>query len=249
MRPVVKSDRRDSTGIPIEINPYGDAKSDLCDELGTFCSFCEKYNSRAALAVEHILGRKTRDVVGNLKYIHHEYRWDNFLIGCVNCNGIKGAKDVNILNPYMPHQNNLIHYIEILRGGIVQIKAGVTGVELQQTQSFIDLVGLDRVPGHQEYSNKDDRWDNRLKADDIAQRQLLKYTQPQPATDLETIVDLARTTGYFSIWYSVFHAFDEVKEALIYGNTDSLGNLIVPFPGIHHNSFDVHNHYVTVPRP
>ena len=59
MRPVIKSNRVDvTTGSDLEFNPYGEAKSALIDELGSFCSYCEKYNSRAALHVEHIFGKK-----------------------------------------------------------------------------------------------------------------------------------------------------------------------------------------------
>jgi hypothetical protein len=148
----------------------------------------------------------------------------------------------------MPHEHNLLHFIEILTGGVIQIKDGIADIDLQRVRAYINLVGLDRLPGHPDYSDKDDRWDNRIKVYDIAMRQQHKYTQPVPATDVETIVDLARTNGYFSIWYTVFDAFDEVKEALICGITDHRGHAIIPFPGTHQLSFDIHNHYRTLSR-
>ncbi|WP_290790923.1 hypothetical protein [Flavihumibacter sp. UBA7668] len=148
----------------------------------------------------------------------------------------------------MPHENNLINYIEITGGGLVQIKAGVGGNDLTRAQAFIDLVGLDRVPGHVNYSDKDDRWDNRLKVADIAQRQFNKYTSAVPSTDIETIVDLARTTGYFSIWYYQFIGHDEIIGALLNGINVG-GNPLQPFPGSHTGSFDDANHYNTVARP
>ncbi|BAV06807.1 hypothetical protein SAMN05421788_102558 [Filimonas lacunae] len=249
MRPVVKSVRTAGDGTPLEFKPHGDAKPDLCDEIGTFCSFCGKYNTRASLHIEHIHGKETMDATGNLKYPHLLYRWDNFLLCCNNCNGVKGTKDVQVLQPYLPHENNLLHFIDTLQGGYIQIRPGVTGIELQRTQAFVDLVGLDRIPGHPNYSLKDDRWENRMKADDIARRQLLKYTQPVPATDIETIVDLAGTTGFLNVWYHVFSAFDEVKEALICGFINSNGLYVHPFPGTHGDSFDRTNGFSTTARP
>jgi hypothetical protein len=249
MRPVTKSSPIDNAGNPLEIVPHDAAKADLCIELGTFCSFCEKYNSRSALHVEHIFAKGAIDIHGTLIYDHLKHRWDNFLLACVNCNSIKSNKDIAISNPYMPHLNNLLRFIEVTQGGLVKIKNGVAGVDLTRANAFIELVGLDRVPGHPRYSDKDDRWDNRLKVYDIASRQLKKYTLVNPATDLETIIDLAKTNGYFSIWYYIFGAFDDVKRALINGAIDQNGVLIRPFPGTHHPSFDAGNHYSTVLRP
>lgn len=248
MRPVEKSVRFGSAGSPLEINPWTDAKPDLVEELGGFCSYCEKCNTRSSFAVEHIFGKDCKDAAGNLIYDDLKYRWDNFLLGCVNCNSVKGDQDITLLNPYMPHGHNLLHYIEVITGGLVQIKAGVAGIDRIRTQTFIDLVGLDRVPGHPRYSTKDDRWDNRLRAYDIAERQLEKYNRPHPVTDIETIVDLARTTGYFAVWYNLFKGIDEVINALLNGIIVN-GVLIMPFPGTHTPSFDANNHYETLPRP
>lgn len=248
MRPVLKTNRIGADGHPLEMNPYGSAKPELVNELGTFCSFCEKYNSRSALHVEHIFGKKCRDASGNLIYEHLQYRWDNFLLACVNCNGVKGSKDVAILLPYMPHENNLLCFIEIVTGGFIKIKNGVQGDSLLKARAFIDLVGLDRVPGDIDYSDRDDRWDNRMRVYDIAQRQLRKYMETPPTSTIETIVDLARTNGFFSIWYYLFHTHHEVIDALINGIMID-GNFIHPFPGTHVASFMADNNYAAIPRP
>jgi hypothetical protein len=238
MRPVIKSIRYSSPNVPLEVTHWQEAKEELTNEIGTFCSYCGKYNSRSALHVEHIYGKKCIDAAGNLKYTHLQNRWDNFLLACVNCNSVKKSKDIAVSDPYLPHLNNLLHFIEILAGGIIRIKPEVTGIDFARTKAFIDLIGLDRIPGHPEYSNKDDRWDSRMKVADIAERQRFKYTRQ--ATDIETIIDLAAATGYFSIWYTTFYAFEEVKHALING---------VAFPGTDIQSFDPQNHYATLPRP
>lgn len=241
MRPIVKSIRYSSPNIPLEYTDWKNAKQELVNEIGTFCSYCEKYNSSSALHVEHIHGRKCKDANGHLIYDHLKGRWDNFLLACVNCNAVKKNKDIAVLAPYLPHSNNLLHYIEILNGGFIRIKPSVAGIERTRTKAFIDLIGLDRIPGHSEYSNRDDRWDCRLKVFHIAERQLAKYIKPVSETDIETIIDLARTNGYFSIWFTVSNEYKEVKEALVKGI-----NLLIPFPGTDQHSFD--NHYSTLAR-
>jgi hypothetical protein len=249
MRPVVVLPRFASSGAPAEFDPSGSAKQELTDEIGTFCSFCGKYNSRSALHVEHIRGKKCKDAADNYIYDHLKFRWDNFLLACINCNSVKGNKDVVALNSFLPNINNLLHFVDILSGGLIEVKNSVTGENLARTRAFIDLVGLDRVPGHPRHSPKDDRWDNRLKAYDLALRHLHKYTAEVRTTDIETIIDLAGKTGFFCVWYSVFNLHFEVKEALVKGTTDSSGNLIIAFPGTHQESFNGIDNYSTLPRP
>lgn len=248
MRPIVKLDKTDAAGNPTEFNPWTDAKPTLVDEIGCFCSYCEKYNSSSALEVEHICGKGCTDATGSLKYDHLKYRWNNFLLSCKNCNTIKSKKDIALTNPFLPHQNNLLHFITIGIGGTIQIKGGVSAADRIRVQAFLDLVGLDRDPSHPDYSPKDDRWDTRLAVYDLAKRQLQKYTSTTPSTDIENIVELAKAKGFFSVWYYQFWHHDEVIDALINGITIS-GKLIKPFPGTHLSSFDSGNHFTTLPRP
>ncbi|WP_448103508.1 hypothetical protein [Pedobacter panaciterrae] len=248
MRPVVKSIRLTPAGLPLEFDPYGAAKPDLVVEIGSFCSFCEKSNTRSACHVEHIHAKKCVNALGTLIYSHLEFRWDNFLIGCVNCNSVKGNKDVTALNVFMPHQHNLMHFITVSTGGLIKIKQGVLGVDLARTKAFIDLVGLDRVPGDADFSDKDDRWDERLAAYDLATRYYQKYTNNPPTTDIENIVDLAAGIGFFSVWYEVFQSQDAVLDALINGINIPGRGFVPAFPGTHQLSFDRHNGYQTLRR-
>lgn len=237
-------------GMPLEFDPYGNAKPDLVTELGKFCSFCEKSLTRSAFHVEHILAKGCL-IPGSqtLKYPHLKKRWDNFLLACVNCNSVKGDKDVAVLAPFMPHENNLLHFLEIQTGGMIVMKTGVVGNDRIRTQAFIDLVGLDRIPGHAQFSMKDDRWDERLEAYDLAGRYLAKYTSNPPTADIESIVDLAMAIGFYTIWYQFFIGHDPVINAFINGFTRSDGSIVEPFPSTCNNSFDATNHYNTLPRP
>lgn len=224
MRPILRTDKFDSSGNPVEYNPWGDAKPELIDEIGDYCSYCEKQLDESSLAIEHIYHKN--------QYTTQQFHWNNFLLACPICNSIKGIKDVVTRNPFLPHLDNLLCFIEILYGGVISIKTGVTGTDLARTQSFIELIGLDRTIGHPSYSNKDDRWDYRLAAYDLAERQLQKYISTPTTTDIENIVALAVGRGFFTVWFTVFDAHDEVKSALI-----------TAFKGTNHTRFDANNHF------
>ncbi len=247
MRPIVKSTKNSVAGQPLEYKPWRKAKSDLINEIGSFCSYCEKKVNRSSLHIEHIKGKKVRNNVGDLIYDNLKYRWDNFLLACCNCNSVKGNKDIALTNPFLPHENNLVHFIKIGTGGAIKIKNGVNGNNLARTTAFINLVGLDREPSHPDYSDDDDRWESRLEAKDFADWQYQKYTANPKQTDIETIVKFAKSIGYFSVWYYQFLGHNEVLNALINGIVIN-GLNYQPFKGTHILSFRAPN-YTTLERP
>jgi len=230
MRPIIKQTPTDEQGNLVTFSKYDDAKPLLANQLGDCCSFCEKHNSRSALEVEHIYPKF------HAKYAHLENEWDNFLLGCKICNSIKGTKDISLSNPYMPHTDNLMCYIEILEGGFIQIKPNLLQEEKAKVTAFINLIGLDRNPGHPNYSSKDDRWEYRRRAYDYAQDCLNDYQNSQ--ISLKSIINLAKTTGFFSVWFTIFHAHDDVRR-----------ELITAFSGTAASCFDSNNHYNPIPRP
>jgi len=247
MRPVKISDKFDKNGMSKEYNPYGSAKIDLINEIGCYCSYCERFVPMPSLDIEHIRGQKVKNQNGDYKYKNFIYRWDNFLLACKTCNAIKGSKDIEIEQPFLPHQNNLLYFVEIKEGGTMSIKNLESNNEKKRVLAFIDLVGLDRNPSHHKYSEKDDRWQHRLQTKELAERYFKKYTDEKPTTDLETIVNLALANGFFSVWYYQFIDKPEVLEALIKGlklnNSFKQG-----FVGTSLDSFDFSNNFVTLKR-
>jgi hypothetical protein len=69
MRPI------DKGNAPQVFTNYQDAKPFLTNQLGTYCSYCER-RIATNLAVEHIL---PKDI--NLPYAHLRNEWTNFLLG------------------------------------------------------------------------------------------------------------------------------------------------------------------------
>ena len=215
MRPISKTTRTNDDGSPLTFTKWGDAKIELQKELGSYCSFCERVGYSSSLDVEHILAK------GLPKYAHLIYRWDNFLLGCKNCNPTKGMKDFDINDTYMPHLNNLLCFIEVSDGGTLKIKAGLREDDHRRTMNFINLIGLDRDPAHTHYSNKDDRWTKRMEAWDKAVDFRSDYHNQK--IRLERIMDMALLSGYWSVWMTVFNRYSEVKAELIsrFGGTDA----------------------------
>src|SRR5579863_9385903 len=95
MRPVVRGDSPQAN----DYEDYRDAFPDLAARIGRFCSYCER-RIATSLAVEHIQPK------GVPAYQHLEGRWDNFLMGCVNCNSTKGDEDVILSEVLLPDRDN-----------------------------------------------------------------------------------------------------------------------------------------------
>lgn len=218
MRPVSKLKPKDriiidgkSETIQETYKPYQNAKPVLTANIGEYCSYCERPASDEAVHIEHIQAKSIS------KYTHLEFSWSNFLLACSRCNGAdnKAAQDVILNDIHLPHLQNTLMSIEYGIGGLVQVHSSLNqnSKEYQRAKNLIDLVGLDKRPGHNKYKSKDKRWQRR----DIAWQKATRYKEKfeNNKTDIETIIDLAKSKGFFSIWFTVFQNHSEVKLALI----------------------------------
>lgn len=201
MRPIDKSS---FTTNKLSYTPYGDAKDDLIEAIGSYCSYCERAGFSSAIHVEHIKDKET--------YPDKKNDWDNFLLACTNCNAIKGRKEVND-EVYMPHRNNTFITFNYLESGLIEVNKNITVTEQEKAKKLMLLVGLDRVLGHPNYSIKDKRYMERKKTDTIANKYLKKYQNQE--CDKETIIDLAIPYGFWSIWMNTFKDCPEVQNQLI----------------------------------
>ncbi|MCC6723827.1 MAG: hypothetical protein IT258_04915 [Saprospiraceae bacterium] len=187
-------------------NPHGKAKDVLIDNIGKYCSFCEvPVPPKSSLEVEHI---KFKDGYPNLKFY-----WGNFLLGCKNCNPIKGTKKFNLDKIHLPHCNNTFLSFEIRDDGFIQVNPALDDDEKSKAEKLSWLIGIERRPGYPDYSRKDDRWSNRREAWKLAKRYLSKYDAG--IISIEYITDLAKANGFFTVWMTVFSAHPEVRQALI----------------------------------
>lgn len=202
MRPVDKSLYTENEN---RYEPYGDAKDDLIAALGPFCSYCERHGYSSALDVEHIEDKHNN--------VRKKYDWDNFLLACKNCNPIKGTKPIDFDNILLPHLDDTFSVLSYLESGLVEANKNLSKETQDKTMKLIELVGLDRIPGHPDYSYKDKRWKDRMNAWNLAVRYRKKYSSQK--CDIDTIIDLAKEKGFWSVWMTVFDSYADVKNQLV----------------------------------
>ena len=202
MRPIDKSKYSENKKA---YKPYGDAKDDLIKAIGPFCSYCERNGFSSALDVEHIEDKKNNPT--------KEYDWDNFLLACKNCNSIKGNKKINFNEIVLPDRDNTFEVFVYLESGLIIVNPSIDSELRLKAEKLIDLIGLDRYPGHESYSNKDKRWSERKEIWELANRYLNKLKEAR--CDIETILDLASKSGFWSIWMNVFWEYKEIKKRLV----------------------------------
>jgi len=206
MRPIEKGNcPLDNKGKNIIFSSYGNAKPYLIDRIDSYCSFCERQSHSAALEVEHILPKSL------LQYTHLEKDWNNFLLACKNCNTIKSNNVFNEI--YFPDKNNTFLAFQILEGGLVKVNTNLNDNQRNKATNLMNLVGLDRRPGHVKFSIKDDRWLERKKIWELAQK--YKQKKLNGSMDDETIIDFAKISGFWSVWFTVFADDTSIKNLLI----------------------------------
>jgi hypothetical protein len=201
MRPIFRGT------APRRYSHYQDAIGDLEARLGTYCSYCER-RLPISLAVEHVSPKSVAR--------HLETSWDNFLLGCTNCNSVKGDTIVNLDDWLWPDRDNTVRAFSYLDGGFVE----PTAVSTKHAQRLLDLVGLQRhgaTPGR-EPAPRDKRWKDREQVFTLAQRQkeILSRLPPEVREEaLQLVVDAAVGWGFFSCWLTVLHDIPEFCRRLI----------------------------------
>jgi len=238
MRPVTKADVGDTLVlkggshhiIRADYSPYRKAKPALRANLGDYCSYCEvPIFVERNIEVEHIQPK------GLTKYSVLKTRWSNFLLSCSTCNAPdnKDTKDVVLGDCHLPHRNNTFKSLEYKAGGVVIVNPILSGISRVHAQALLELVGLDKSPITS--NPTDTRWEGRSINWNLANRYLQKYIRHE--IDVDSIIELVMSRGYWSIWYTVFKGCDEIRR-----------RLISDFPGTCASCFDEHNHYEPIDR-
>jgi uncharacterized protein (TIGR02646 family) len=133
MRPVNRGDSpRDQ-----DFENYRDAFPELASRLGFYCSYCER-RIATNLAVEHIQPKNLP------QYEHLEGRWENFLLGCVNCNSTKSDKDVVLADVLLPDRDNTGFAYSYREDGEIQLNNELSQEQRTLAASTLRLVGLDK---------------------------------------------------------------------------------------------------------
>ena len=192
MRPV------DKGTAPAVYARYQDASVDLMDRLGDYCSYCER-QIETNLAVEHI---QPKSVVPTLST-----DWANFLLGCVNCNSIKGNKPINLVDYFWPDLDNTLRAFDYVIGGLVRPHADLAAVDQSKARNTIALTGLDKFPGNsgRQPTNSDRRWLRRQQAWQLAEKNRARLANKDTNEMRELIVENATAR------WDVLHLVDGVR--------------------------------------
>lgn len=221
MRPVDKGDP------PRTFTEHQQARPYLRERIGAYCSYCERH-TRNQLAVEHILPKDHYDDL--------RLEWRNFLLACANCNSTKGRNDLVLGDYYWPDQDNTARTFLYREGGLVQVSNTLSETQRTRARKTLELTGLDRRPGHPQYSDSDLRWDDRRKAWDKAQHSKRNLQTTDTLSMRDQVVKTATSEGFWSVWMTVFA-----------GDVDMKRRFCEAFPGTASDCFD--NDYNPVRRP
>ncbi len=208
MRPI----RRGPSPRSGDFANYADAKPDLVSRLGSYCSYCER-PILTNLAVEHIQAK------ADPKYAHLIGRWENFLLGCVNCNSSKLDKDVRPAKVLLPDRDNTFASFVYSPDGGVNPAPKLLPRQQELALATLELVGLAKSKPSTDSNGK------MVALDRAAQRMEAWREAEYAKSDLDTgpsndvlrnrIVALAKATGCFSIWMTVFAHDRDMKQRLI----------------------------------
>ena len=210
MRPVERGPSPQAS----DYDDYRNAFPELVSRIGPYCSYCER-RIATQLAVEHIQPK------GLPAYEHLKGRWDNFLLGCVNCNSTKGDKDVVLKDVLLPDRDNTAAAYAYTMDGKITLRTGLTPAQQDLAKRTLALTGLEKRANEVVDSNG-----QLVAIDRVAQRMEAWLTAQDSKNDLaqnptdpmrRVIVRLALSTGFFSIWMTVFEDDIAVRKLLIEG--------------------------------
>ncbi len=206
MRPIHRGD------APQTYERYQEAIGDLEERLGSYCSYCER-RLPVSLAVEHVT---PKSVVPTL-----ETTWSNFLLGCTNCNSVKGARETNAADFLWPDRDNTLSAFRYRAGGIVETAPVLDADARPLAEKLRDLVGLDRhplAPRGRRPARRDKRWKDREQVWALAEGQkatLTDFPEAVRPAARTLILDTAAGYGFFSVWMTVFADDREIRRGLI----------------------------------
>lgn len=209
MRPVNRGDKpTDSNGNPVDFKEYGDARDDLIKRIGDYCSYCE--SPLLAPAVEHIQPKSKEAAL--------EKAWSNFLLACTYCNSIKGEKTVdagNVNDYFWADTDNTFRAFIYEKDRAPQVDISLNAANQQISYNTLEQIGLNREPLHPLLTKKDRRWEKRIEAWGKAERAKFNLSRQTTDSMRDQIIDTATSTGFWSVWMTVFQDYADMRRRLI----------------------------------
>lgn len=192
---------------------YQDAEPYLEERIGAYCSYCELPLQHAP-EVEH---KVAKSCGGDLT------AWDNLLLSCKYCNTRKGAIVAagEAENYLWPDEDDTFHVfsyeqpIPCLNEAYLATQAPALR---KKAESLFHLVQLDHVPKCIEDKDRRDRERRKAMNYAVQSRQGLQGINDEADRQAyrQNILRLVESSGFFSVWMTVFHNDPEMMKDLIW---------------------------------
>lgn len=207
MRPVVRGDcPKSGEGTDVSFTNYKQARDPLISRIGDYCSYCE-ICLHGAIDVEHVQPKTHQSTL--------KLKWTNFLLACTTCNSTKGDEEVDLNDYFWPDRDNTARIFDYLLDQPPRIANGLDPALQPIAERTLGLTGLDRVPGHPRFSDRDRRWCKRLEAWGVALH-MRRCLEEDPTPSMrEAVLQNAIARGFWSVWMQVFADDVDMRLGLI----------------------------------
>jgi hypothetical protein len=189
------------------------------------------------LAVEHIQPK------GLAQYEALVGKWDNFLLGCVNCNSTKKDKDVELDKVFLPDRDNTFYVFSYSPDGKIFPASCIKNTPAEQIAlATLALTGLDKPINETLDENGRlvalDRVSQRMQAWAIAEEAKADLQQNSSIQVKNGVIRTAIAEGFFSIWMTVLANDQDICNRLIdafvgardSGCFDASAHIVLPAP-------------------
>lgn len=195
MRPVFK-------GTALQAyTSYREAKDDLRNRIGSYCSYCEMNISNQP-DIEHVAPKSKNPELEN--------DWDNFLLACKTCNTLKLNFNDNREGYIFPDTHNTAYAYKYTQTTI-GVNAALNDIEQKFAQATLDLVKINREKDTE--GRTDDRRIARLREWNKALDSLEDFKSC--STD-QMAKQIGRSPeGFHSSWLEIFKDYPKVKEEIL----------------------------------
>lgn len=195
MRPVFKGTS------PQAYTNYQQAKDDLRNVIGGYCSYCEMNISNQP-DIEHVVPKSKNPEIKN--------EWYSLLLACKTCNSSKSNNNETREAYLFPDTHNTA-YAYLYTQTSVEVNTALSDQDQKLAQATLDLVNLNREKDTS--GGVDDRRFARVREWNKA----LESLQDFIACDSDEMArQIGRSpSGFHSSWLEVFRAYPKVKAAIL----------------------------------
>lgn len=237
MRPI----DRGENPVGDEFDDHKDAREFLSRRIGKYCCYCER-SIDAGIHVEHIKPKSRNEELYGV--------WNNYILGCPNCNGTKSDQEVDLSEYYFPDRDNTLAAFDYHPDGRVTPAEDLNAEEEQIAESTLSLVGLDQNVSEAHDDNQELLTTERIGAriekwalaedtqEDLEQVRNANNHEDLMSTVKDKSAELARAEGHFSVWMEVFEEDQDMRQ-----------RFIDTFPGTATECFDPDDTSLVTPRP